>query len=66
MYEFVHKYEYNLALSTEGRKGPEWEDLTEEQRIKIRKANDDHRAFMASMADAIANGTDLPNPFKDV
>ena len=58
-----HKAQYERVLLGANAEGPPWEDLTEEQRENIRKANNDHARFMDDLGKAIATGGPLPNPF---
>lgn len=56
-----HRKEYEKALDSAGISGPEWNDLTNEQRENIRNANNQHENFINALVEAIQNGTDLPN-----
>ena len=70
MTDKYHKQQYEAALRSadlEPGEGniPAWEDLTEEQKENIRKVNLQHDRFMDRLGNAIANGTELPNPLED-
>ncbi|MBN7763715.1 hypothetical protein JYP52_21485 [Nitratireductor aquibiodomus] len=43
---------------------PEWEDLPEEKKQKVREANNEQQKFMNDLGAAISTGSPLPDPFR--
>jgi len=58
-----HKSMYERVLVGANTTGPAWDDLTEEQKAKIRAANNEHHEYMEKLGDAIRTGGPLPSPF---
>lgn len=54
--EAHHRREYEGALAFVRRTGPDWDDLTDEQRERIRKANHEHARDMQELGEAIRKG----------
>jgi hypothetical protein len=54
--EDSHRREYYGALEFYDREGPDWEDLTEEQRANIREINNQHAREMQEFGRMIAQG----------
>lgn len=54
--ELGHKRDYEAALWSAGREGPAWEELTEEQRVRIRQINIENRREMQAFGEAISRG----------
>ncbi|MBY3433555.1 hypothetical protein HFN89_05280 [Rhizobium laguerreae] len=52
--EKAHKRDYEAALDWAGEDGPAWEDLTDEQRARIRQANIEHRQAMHAFGKSLA------------
>jgi len=50
-----HKKEYYLSLEFYQREGPDWEDLTEEQRENIREINRQHAREMQELGKNIGS-----------
>ncbi len=51
-----HRREYYWALEFYDHEGPDWEDLTEEQRQNIRETNDAHAREMHEFRRMITQG----------
>jgi uncharacterized protein YrzB (UPF0473 family) len=51
-----HEREYVSALKFTNVEGPDWNDLTQEQRASIRKLNTVHAQSMQSFGEAVASG----------
>ena len=60
MNEKWHETMYKRALELANVTGPEWADLTPEQREAIREANIEHQQYMDDVGKAIATGGPLP------
>ena len=58
-----HEAEYKAALRCAQVEGPEWSDLTEEQRGRIRTSNIENQKYFDELGAAIATGGELPHPF---
>jgi hypothetical protein len=54
--ERTHRREYESALEVAGVKGPPWEDLTEQQRENIRKANQEYWQEMQDFGESLRAG----------
>lgn len=59
-----HRKQYNMVRQAHPEI-PDWESLTDEQREKVRAANNAARDFMDAVSRAIITGGPLPNPFED-
>jgi hypothetical protein len=51
-----HRREYENALAVAGRTGPDWNDLTEEQRERIREHNREFWKDMHDLGEEIRRG----------
>lgn len=54
--EDSHRREYYWALNFYNHEGPDWEDLTDEQRENIRKINRQHAQEMTALAQSLSQG----------
>lgn len=55
--EDSHRHEYYWALEFYDHEGPDWEDLTEEQRENIRETSRAHAREMHEFGKQISQGT---------
>ncbi len=51
-----YRWEYYRTLEWTGEDGPDWEDLTDEQRENIRESQREHMRDMQNFGKAIASG----------
>lgn len=63
MKERWHKAQYEAVRSRHPEHDlPEWEDLLEEKKAKVREANEEQAKFMNELGKAIVSGGPLPDP----
>lgn len=59
-----HRHEYERVLrDTHTHDAPSWDNLSDDQKARIREANDEYRRDLDDLATAIRTGGPLPNPF---
>lgn len=51
-----YRWEYYRSLEFMSQEGPDWEDLTEEQRERIRQTQNEHARAMQAFGEAISSG----------
>ncbi len=59
-----HKSQYDAVRHAHPEHDlPEWEDLPEDKKQKVREANDEQQKYMDDLGKAISTGGPLPDPF---